>query len=170
MKVEIRLHKLSDAKRFYEILTDKEFQKYGKRIGMNMGVNSVKEEEKFLKQSIINTKRGYTYGYAIIVDKKVAGGIDIKINQHRKYIGEIGYFLDKNLWKKGIVTEALNQMSELGLKKYRLKRLEVVINPINKASIRVAEKSGYEYEGIMKNAILSKDGRLIKGVLLSKCK
>ena len=40
------------------------------------------------------------------------GGIGVRIDQHRTYIGEIGFFVDEPYWGKGIASAALEQLEE----------------------------------------------------------
>ncbi|MBF4693922.1 GNAT family N-acetyltransferase [Fusibacter ferrireducens] len=62
--------------------------------------------------------------------------------------GFIGYKLDHNLEKQGIMTEALNKMIEIAFNEYHLHRLEANIMPRNIASIKVVEKHHFEKIGL----------------------
>ncbi len=81
----------------------------------------------------------------------MVGGCGIKIDQHRTFIGEIGYFLDEEYWGKGIVTKAVKILEKIGFQKLGLKRIEVLMDPRNIGSEKVAIKCGYKKEGTMKN-------------------
>jgi [ribosomal protein S5]-alanine N-acetyltransferase len=59
---------------------------------------------------------------------------------------EIGYRLDPAYWRQGLGTEAAIAVRDYGLNQLKLKRLIAVIQPENKASIRVAEKLGMRAE------------------------
>ena len=64
----------------------------------------------------------------------IIGGCGIKINQHRNFIGEIGYFLDEKFWGKGFATKAVKILEKEGFKKLNLKRIEILIHPKNMKS------------------------------------
>jgi len=60
----------------------------------------------------------------------------------------IGYWIDQGQSNRGITTEAVITLTEFAFSELRLHRIEISFRPENDASKRVAEKSGYHYEGI----------------------
>ncbi|MFP4514732.1 MAG: GNAT family N-acetyltransferase [Parcubacteria group bacterium] len=146
-KIELRNQRVSDAKRFYEILNNPNF-KY-----LKICPKDVEAEKDFLRQNTKKRKNNISYNYAILFNGKVVGGCGIKINQHRTFIGEIGYFLDEKYWGKGITTKAVKILEKIGFEKLGLNRIEILMNPGNIASEKVAIKCGYKKEGTMKKVI-----------------
>lgn len=69
---------------------------------------------------------------------------------------EIGYWLTEDAQGKGIMTRAVQGMIELGFDYFDFNRLTLVIQVENKASQKVAERSGFEVEGKMKDYIKEK--------------
>ncbi len=61
--------------------------------------------------------------------------------------GHIGYWIDKNYAGRGFTTEAVNEVTSFAFGTLGLHRIEINIRPENAASIRVAEKAGYRFEG-----------------------
>jgi [ribosomal protein S5]-alanine N-acetyltransferase len=61
--------------------------------------------------------------------------------------GHIGYWIDKSTANQGITTEAVITLTEFAFTELKLHRIEIALRPENEASRRVAEKSGYIYEG-----------------------
>ena len=59
----------------------------------------------------------------------------------------IGYWIDEGMSNQGITTESVITMTEYAFAELRLHRIEIAFRPENGASKRVAEKSGYIYEG-----------------------
>lgn len=112
-------------------------------------------------------KKKEEINFVIDINGDVVGGISFyKIKGHR---AEIGYWLGERYWGQGIMTNALKKITEYGFNKLKLRRLEIGIFPFNKASIRVAEKAGYKYEGRMRKYVL-KDKKLIDSLLFAKVK
>lgn len=146
-KVELRPQRISDAKRFYQIIKNPNFE------FMRSPVNSIKDEIKFLKQNTARRRRNFAYNYTILADGEIVGGCGIKINQHRTFNGEIGYFVDQAYWGKGIATQAVKKLEEIGFDELELKRIEIFMDVRHKASERVAIKCGYKKEGVMRKAI-----------------
>lgn len=60
----------------------------------------------------------------------------------------VGYRLDKDEVNKGLMTEALFKGVEIAFFDIGLHRLEANIMPRNKPSLRVAEKAGFQKEGV----------------------
>ena len=153
-KISIRYQKISDAKRFFTILSNPNF------IFIPTKVKSIEEERKWLKENGRKRKNKIQHNYSILFDALVVGAVGIRINQNRNHVGEIGYFLDENFWGQGITTKAVKLAEREAFKKLRLKRLEILMQPANKASEKVAIKNGYKKEGLMKKAVKNKQGHL----------
>jgi [ribosomal protein S5]-alanine N-acetyltransferase len=62
----------------------------------------------------------------------------------------IGYELACSFWRKGIMTEALNAIINLGFREVGLNRIEAVVMPENVPSIKLLEKLGFCDEGILR--------------------
>jgi RimJ/RimL family protein N-acetyltransferase len=106
--------------------------------------------------------------FAIEVADEAAGGIGIAPQQdvHRRS-GEIGYWLGRRHWNRGIMTEAVAAVTEHAFVELDLVRVHTSVFAWNSASIRVLEKCGYEREGLQRSAAF-KDGRFVDCVLLAK--
>ena len=72
--------------------------------------------------------------------------------------GNIGYWINQGHSNRGITTEAVITLTEYAFVELRLHRIEIAFRPENQASKRVAEKSGYSYEG-MRPRFLHIDGQ-----------
>ena len=105
-KIELRRQRISDAKRFYEILINPNFVYWAAK------PESTEDERKFLKGNALRSKRNLQHNFAILFDGQTVGGCGIKVDQHRTYIGEIGYFVDEKFWGRGIATEAVRQLEK----------------------------------------------------------
>jgi len=162
-QTRIRYQQVKDAKRFLEILSCPDF------VYFDASPQSIEEEKRFLRlnkeKRLANTEHNFT----ILVGCEVAGAVGIKIDQCRKYIGEIGYFVAREYWGRGIAGQAVALAEEIGFDKFELQRMELVTLEKNAASIRVAEKCGYIREGIQR-AKLIHEGEFVDAVLFAKTK
>jgi len=150
-KIELRNQRVSDAKRFFEILNNPNFTYF------DICPKDVEAEKEFLRLNTDKRKNNIEYNYAILYNTKLIGGCGIAINQRRKYIGEMGYFIDEAYWGQGIAIKAVKLLENLAFKTFLLKRIEILMNPKNIASEKVAIKCGYKKEGTMKKVIKDKD-------------
>jgi RimJ/RimL family protein N-acetyltransferase len=97
--------------------------------------------------------------FAIVVSGAAVGGLGFELKTDiERYSAEVGYWLGEAFWGRGIVTAALRTMTQYALKTYGLNRIFALPFSGNQGSIRVLEKAGYRWEGILRRSAF-KDGR-----------
>ena len=79
---------------------------------------------------------------------------------------EIGYWLGKEFWNKGYVTEVMAEVLAFGFKVLNLNKMFANFFPHNPASGRVMEKSGMKQEAVLKQEIY-KNGKFLDFVRYS---
>jgi ribosomal-protein-alanine N-acetyltransferase len=92
-------------------------------------------------------------GCAWIIEDRAANLIGaIRYNSFEKKwkCGEIGYELHPDFWGKGLMSEAVGLIVICGHQTFGLNRIEAWTLPGNAASDRVLEKSGFRYEGTLR--------------------
>ncbi len=131
--------------------------KYGnnKKIGINLTDEfphpyTLKEAKKWIKLN--QTKEMQKTNFAIVVNKEVIGctGISLKKDNERK-TAEIGYWIGEPFWGQGIVTEVAKIITKYAFKTFDLERVQAKVFEYNPASARVLEKTGFKYEGTLRN-------------------
>ena len=130
---------------------------------------SVEEEKAFLRLNAEKRRNGIAFNFSILLDGQIVGAIGIKVDQLRKHIAEIGYFIDRDHWGKGLASQAVRLAERFGFRELKLHRIEIVMQRQNKASRRVAEKCGYKMEGIQRGKI-SHNGTYADAYLYAKTK
>jgi len=98
--------------------------------------------------------------WAIEVEGEAGGGIGFTIGEdvHAR-VAEIGYWLGRRFWGRGIATEALRAVTEHAFAAHDLLRVEAHCFAWNAASLRVLEKAGYVREACLRQAVV-KDGEV----------
>ncbi len=93
--------------------------------------------------------------FAIFSGGIPAGSIGIltKDNIYRKNI-EIGYFLEEELWGKGIITAALISVTTYAFREFDIERIYAEVFADNQGSRRALEKAGYVCEAILRKNII----------------
>lgn len=94
------------------------------------------------------------------------GSIDIRINPQLR-TGHVGYWIVAEARGRGICTSALRALSNWALEELGLGRLELVTDPDNVGSQRVAEKVGFRREGVLRSHLVHRDGRRRDSVMFS---
>ena len=103
---------------------------------------------------------------AIQLDGRVVGGIGMGLNSH-KYRATVGYWMDAEMRGEGICTRALRLLSRHALDELSVQRVDLVTDPDNRASQRVAEKVGFRREGVLRAHLRHPDGRIRDSVMFS---
>lgn len=71
-----------------------------------------------------------------------------------KHSAEIGYWIGEPFWGRGFVSKAIELTIEHAFSVMDLKRLYTSVFEHNKASARVLEKAGFNYEGMGEKAVM----------------
>ena len=69
-----------------------------------------------------------------------------------RFSAEIGYWLGKAFWGRGIATEALELVTGLAFRELNLLRLFALPFADNAPSVRILEKAGYVREGLLRSS------------------
>ena len=147
MKIGLRKPLISDAKRFYEILNHPDF------IYFPVKPVSIKAEKEFIRGMKDRNKKGPGINFVVTANGKHIGGAGIKVNSAFPYRCEIGYFIDYKYWNKGITTKVVRMLEQYIAEKLDVVRIEIHTAKGNIGCQRVAIKSGYKKEGLMRKAL-----------------
>jgi ribosomal-protein-alanine N-acetyltransferase len=99
--------------------------------------------------------------FAISVAGEAVGGIGFILQPDvARRSAEIGYWLGEEFWGRGIATEAVIAVTDHAFANHDLSRVYAHVFDWNRASARVLEKAGYEFEGRMRKSV-TKDGQTI---------
>lgn len=96
-----------------------------------------------------------------------AGGLNSLIKEHNK--AEIGFWLLKDFWGKGIMTEAMPLICKYGFDTLGLHRIEGIVETENNNCKNAMAKLDFQYEGTMKECEI-KNGRYISLDIYAKLK
>jgi ribosomal-protein-alanine N-acetyltransferase len=142
--ISLREPRASDDKSYYECLTDKETIR---QTSYNVkSIDVIKEWLEDYKKQFKEFKR-MVWVIEDIKTKKFIGEItffDIQLTNDK---GEIGYFLNRNYWGKGIMTSLLCYVSKYLFNELKIKRIQAAVMAGNLGSCKVLENNGFEKEG-----------------------
>ena len=86
-------------------------------------------------------------------------GLDPQVDVYR-HSAEIGYWLGRPHWGRGVATMAVGAICRYGFERLGLARIHARVFAPNLASARVLEKAGFELEGRCRDAVC-KNGQLL---------
>lgn len=112
----------------------------------------------------------FNWGIWNLTDQsQLLGQIQVKRIDWTQNAAELGFFIDERRQREGLATEALELLLSDVQVKNRLRRLYMRILPDNHASLRVAQKLGFELEGRMRAAFRSTGDELVDVLLVARC-
>jgi RimJ/RimL family protein N-acetyltransferase len=99
--------------------------------------------------------------FGIVVDGEAAGTISLRPGEDiARYTAEVGYWLGRRFWGRGVVTEALRAATSHAFAELGMHRVFALPFVRNDASRRVLEKAGYTLEGRTRYSAV-KDGEVL---------
>ena len=106
----------------------------------------------------VHSKKDPPINLAITVNDAAVGGIGIYPGEGiNRVSAEMGYWLGKPHWGRGIVSAALPTMTKYVADTFDFTRISALVFTRNVASARLLEKAGYVREGHTKRSVI-KDG------------
>jgi [ribosomal protein S5]-alanine N-acetyltransferase len=144
--------KLTDADGLYRYIRDKEITRYTIAIPSPYRRSDM---TKFLKLTVKEMKAGSHYLFVIrrFDSPEAMGALGVMVNRHLPY-AELGYWLGREFWNQGIMTQAVKAALGFAFDTLKLHRVQVAHLDGNEGSRRVIEKCWFRREGIDREAIL----------------
>jgi len=132
--------------------------------------------ESFIQRGVLNSKeipRSF-YDLAIMPKEgdgdpekfRLIGGCKIHMTDRGNREGEIGYYLERESWKKGFATETARALLAFGFSRLGLHRMVALCFVENRGSAHVLKKIGMTREGVLRKHRL-KDGQWVDPYLYS---
>ena len=158
MIVKIRKWELSDAADLALVLSNKEIQN---NLRDGLPYPYTEQDGKDDISAMLSANENETFAFAVTVDNKVIGSIGVFRQENiHKQTAELGYYVAEEYWGKGIMTKAVKQICEYVFDISDIIRIYAEPFACNRASCRVLEKAGFQYEGTLRsNAI--KNGKVL---------
>ena len=116
-------------------------------------LNWIKTSEKNLKQK---KPEKLPFNIELKLEKKIIGGIGLHEIDYFAETANIGYWINRKYWKKGIISEAVKVLLDFGFYKLGLRRMGLIAYRDNVASNKVAKKFGFKLEGILRKSLKAK--------------
>ena len=105
---------------------------------------------------------------AIVVDGAACGGIGLMLGTDIERVeSEIGYWLGRRYWGRGIATDAVRAMAAYAFDAFALERIFAKAFAHNAGSQRVLEKAGFVREALLRRSAI-KDGVVTDQTLYAK--
>ena len=117
---------------------------------------SFNDTREFIRITRARWQEGTLFAFAITDAKsgQVLGGCSLSHIHPIYHLCNLGYWVRSSRRGQGIAGRAARMAARYAFEKVGLARVEIVIALANRASIRVAEKVGAHYEGVLRNRMV----------------
>lgn len=158
-RLHVRPLEATDAKAVAEIFADKQTQRwlpFPKEFGQIEGVAWCTE----MAQERRDSGSGDHYGVVRREDDRLVGCLWTKRTDWGARVTEVSYAVAAETRGFGVAAEAVDALAIALILEHGFQRVELRVAPGNVASRRVAEKAGFTYEGLLRNAGHVHSGRV----------
>ncbi len=157
-RVVLRNLRFSDARSLQENANDPEVTKYifiSYPYPLDEAKDLIKEVQGYLKEKPIEV---YFLGVELKETGKIIGAVSFRSISYHHRNAELSYWLGKEHWGKGLMSEAVRLMLNFGFEKLGLEMVYSFVYEPNIISVKLLEKLGFKYAGMLRKGSL-KDGR-----------
>jgi len=143
-RLRLREFTLDDVDDMYLIQCDPEVTRY---TGEDKSLTR-EEIERRIREDVLGDYRKYGYGRWAVIYKPDGQLIGFAGLKYLEEMGEVdlGYRFARVYWGMGLATEAAQAVLDYGSQHLGMSRVIAMAMPANKASIRVLEKVGMQFE------------------------
>ena len=117
---------------------------------------SLADSESFISSCAADWREGRRYSFVIFdpSDGSFLGSVGLSAICPAHKFANVGYWVRTGMTRRGVASAALRLAARFAFERRDLRRLEIVMPADNRASVRVAEKAGAKYEGVMRDRLL----------------
>lgn len=139
---------ITDAKALFQQFSDPEVMRYYNQYPYT----SIDQAADVVRKLDDGFTAGFNIRWAIVPkgESELIGTIGFFADLTNPHTGELGYELNRLYWGKGLATEAIKTITEFGLNKIHLQRIQARTVPENTASWKALEKNIFIREGLLR--------------------
>jgi ribosomal-protein-alanine N-acetyltransferase len=147
--LQLRPSNPKDAEGLLAILSDPQSMKYW----CKQPIKDLETAEEVLKEDLESDAQGKSLCWSITLngqDQMIGKCILFQFSQpnHR---AEIGYILNREYWRQGLMHQALEAVIDFAFETLNLHRIEADVDTENAGSLGILEKFGFKREGLFKD-------------------
>jgi len=148
----LRKYCFTDAEAVFEMYNDDVAMKYA---GPDIH-SSIEDSGKFIRNVLSEHEKEKGIFWAIVLkeNEKLIGDISITGIDYKHCCGTFGFFLSRNFWGQGLMSEAVSPVLRFAFENLHLNRIEAQISIFNLPTIRIVEKNGFLKEGVQRENFL----------------
>ena len=110
------------------------------------------DTKDFLEAQLLKFQQGEALHVTIFYQNKLAGVVGYNEIDRANKIGYLGYWLGREYNGKGIMTQSVRELIEIGFDYYAFNRIDLRCAVANSRSRAIPERLGFTNEGIIRQA------------------
>lgn len=138
-----------DIDQYLKFFSDPDVQKYLGELPVPKDLKSARQWVDNMNGRCLKSKLVITWCIELKSQKAVVGRIDLG-GFVRKSMADIAYYLSKEYWNKGIMSEAAKEVVTFGFEQLGLHRIQTTVLPENIYSLKILKKLGFTEEGLLR--------------------
>lgn len=120
-------------------------------------------------QAWAKPERRYPFAIESLGDGMLVGGVTLTLHRDEQAdFATVGYWLRASRHGNGIMTRAVGLASAFGFDQLNLARQEILVLAHHMAARRVAERSGFRFEGLLRSRLV-RHGKSFDAALYGRC-
>ena len=127
----------------------------------------LKDAEIWIEDTLKKEKKKNREGMTLVVEIEGEAAGVISLNKIKGHSAEIGYWLGRKYWGRGIMTKAVKIVTKIGFSEFKLRRIFGHVLAFNDGSAKVLRKSGYKLEGTLRKRF-KKNDKILDAYLFAK--
>lgn len=146
--LHIRPSNATDAESMFTMLSDPESMKYWS----DEPISEIEAAIKVLNEDLESDAKGNSMCWAVCLkgqDKMIGKCILFQFSQQNRR-AEIGYLLNRDYWRQGLMQQALEAIIDFAFHTLDLHRIEADVDTENTGSLGMLKKLGFKREGLFK--------------------
>jgi RimJ/RimL family protein N-acetyltransferase len=144
-RLRLRTLQQSDADDIFSIYSDPQVMRYWS----GEPITRLEEASAIISRNLDLAAQGNSVIWAVVhaeAEAMVGTCTLFKIDQQNRH-AEVGFILNRQWWRQGLMSEAVNAMVAFGFEQMMLNRLEADVDPDNAASLALLKNIGFRKEG-----------------------
>jgi RimJ/RimL family protein N-acetyltransferase len=154
--IHLREWRDEDRDALVEIANDEEIQRWTRV----PSPYSQRDAQEWFALTRTTKAAGHQAAFAVVGAEtgELLGSIDLRMNPADPTIAELGYMVGPRARGRGVAARAVEVLTAWAFDAMGLERMEILIDPRNEPSLKVAEAAGYVREGVLRGYRPSRNG------------
>lgn len=148
-RLVLRPFRHSDIDEYLAFFTTDAVQKYLGGILIPKDMDDAKRWIDNINGRCLKARLVFTWCIQMKADNAIVGRCDLG-GFLKKSMAEVSYYLTSDRWHQGIMREALQAVLLFGFGSLKLRRIQALVLPDNKASIALLQRLGFTTEGLLR--------------------